>query len=145
MITTLLASAVIVFAVPEPEKLDIERMLDAIRGAENWDGKSTGHAGEYGPYQMTPEVWRKSRMGWKKDIREATPDEWRAAALEDLRFRIVSLEINHFRVTPFLAALAWTAGVRAVITHTASRAKADYATRAERLYAETSKQKAEKR
>ena len=140
MLAALLAAAV-TLTIPEPPKLDVERMLAAIVAVEAWDGKSTGAAGEYGAYQITPAVWKLTRIGSTRTMRQATPSEHHAAAREELLFRIAALQMNHVRITPTSAALAWCAGVSATINGTASKVKLAYAERAENLYRDAQKTK----
>lgn len=134
MLAGVLAAAVITFSVPQPPKLEVERMLDAIAGAENWDGRTPGAAGEWGPWQMTPAVWKHCRGTLRKSLQQATPSELRTAAREELHFRIVTLEMNHEPITPFIVGLAWTAGMSATLKNTASRVKHDYAHRVANIY-----------
>ena len=134
MISSVLAAAVITFSVPQQPKLDVERMLDAIAGVENWDGHTKGAAGEWGPWQMTPTVWKHCRGTLHKTMQQATPSELRTAAREELHFRIVTLEMNHETITPFIVGLAWGAGMTATLKNTATRAKHDYAHRVANLY-----------
>ena len=141
MISALLASAVITFALPEAPKLDVEKMLDAIAGAENWDGHSVGKAGEVGPWQMTPAVWRHCRGSLRKTMQQATPSELRTAARAELMFRIATAQINHRTVTPFLCGLLWGAGVSAALNGTASEAKRAYAERVRSIYQDSAKEK----
>ncbi len=133
MISSLLACAVITFAIPKPAELDVERLLDAIKDVEAWDGKSTGAAGEYGPFQITPAVWIHCRTV-RKTMIQATPSEHRAAARAELLFRIATAQINHMTVTPYICGLLWGAGVSATIGHTASPAKHEYATHVMNCY-----------
>jgi hypothetical protein len=134
MISAVLAAAVITFSVPQPPKLDVERMLDAIAGVENWDGRTPGAAGEWGPWQMTPAVWKHCRGTLHKTLQQATPSELRTAAREELHFRMATLEINHHKLTAFLVGLSWTAGVKATLSNTATDAKREYAKRVEAIY-----------
>ena len=145
MLSALLASAIVTLTIPAPPKIDVEKMLDAIAGAEAWDGKTVGKAGEWSAYQLTPAVWKHCRGTLNKSMRQATPSELRAAAREELQFRIVTLEINHITPTPFLCGLAWSAGVSSVLRNTASQAKLDYATRTANLYSDSLKVKAAQR
>jgi hypothetical protein len=85
---------------------------------------------------MTPAVWKHSRGTLQKTLQQATPSELRTAAREDLQFRIVTLEMNHEAITPFIVGLAYGAGVTATLKNTASRAKHDYAHRVANLYGE---------
>lgn len=138
MITMLLAAATVTLAIPKAPAIDVERLLDAISAVENWDKHSTGAAGEYGPFQMLPSVWLHCRTV-RKTMQQATPSEHRAAARQELLFRIATMQINHMDVTVYLGALSWTAGVSATINHSASVKKHAYAQLCENLYGETAK------
>ena len=134
MLSLIIASAIVTVTIPQPEKIDCERMLDAIAVAENWDKKSEGKAGEWGEFQMTPTVWRKTRIGKRKTMQQATPEERRAGAREDLLVRIATLQVNHFTISPFIVALAWNAGLTATIGHNTSKIKQAYAERCATIY-----------
>ena len=134
MLTAFLAAAAVTLTIPPPPKLDVERLLDTIAAVENWDGKTTGAAGEWGAFQMTPATWKHCRGTLHKTIRQATPSELRTAAREELLFRMATLQINHHTLTPFLVGLAWGAGVSAVLKDSASDAKREYALRCAAVY-----------
>ena len=138
MLTAFLAAAAVTLTIPPPPKLDVERLLDAIAAVENWDGKTRGAAGEWGPWQMTPEVWKRCRGNIRKTLQMAEPHELRAAAREELQFRIATLQINHHVPTAFLVALAWGAGVRATLDGKATEKKREYARRVETVYEKAS-------
>ncbi len=131
MISRLVAAAVIVFTIPEPPPLNEERMLDAIKAVENWDGRTPGAAGEWGAFQMKPDVWRKYS---KLSQRRATPAEERIVARAHLHWVRGALRSNRLPDKPWFIAAAWGAGVDAVKTRTMSPRKIDYADRAETIY-----------
>lgn len=131
MIARFVAAAAIVFTIPAPPPLNDERMLDAIKADENWDGHTRGAAGEWGAFQMTPGVWHKySRLSQ----RWATPAQERVVARLHLRWVREQLRANHLPDKPWFIAAAWAAGVDAVKHRTMARKKIEYADRAEVLY-----------
>lgn len=67
-------------------------------------------------------------------MRHGTPSEWRAAAREILLTRSVALEMNFVGVTPYTLALAYGAGVHAVLSGKASAEKRAYASRVVNIY-----------
>lgn len=137
MLLSLIACATVTLTIPKAPEIDVERLLDCIAQVENWDGHSAGAAGEWGEFQMRPEVWQHCRGALRKTMKQATPSEHRTAAREELLFRMATLEINHVKATPYSAALAWTAGVAAVVNQTAREEKRAYAKRVVNLYHDT--------
>ncbi len=127
MISLILAAATVTLAIPTAPALDVERLLDAIAEVEAWDGKTPGASGEWTRWQMLPSVWLHCRTV-RKTMIQATPSEHRAAARQELLFRIATAQINHMTVTPYLCGLLWGAGVSATINHKAGPAKHEYAT-----------------
>ena len=115
--------------------IDEGKMLDSIRQVENWDGKTLGAKGEWGPWQMTPGVFHdyiRTPVGVK--VRTATKTQLREAAVKHLAWLFGMLSEHHLPVTPYAIGLAWGAGFEAVRTNSASPAKRDYAQRCENLY-----------
>lgn len=136
MLLSLIACATVTLTIPKAPPIDVERLLDCIAQIESWDGKTTGKAGEWGAFGIVPSVWKHARGASRKTIQQATPSEMRTAARDEMLFRMATLQINHMVLTPRLCALAWGAGVSAVIQDAASEAKRDYARRVENLYNE---------
>lgn len=126
--------SVITFQIPKPAVLDEERMLDAIKSTENWDGRTRGKAGEWGAFQIKPDVWRKYS---KLSERWATPEQERLVARLHLRWVRSQLVDNHLPDKPWFIAAAWAAGVTAVNNRSFSREKQAYADRAEAIYEST--------
>lgn len=122
------------FVVPAPKAapaIDADRMLAAIAQVENWKRGTVGSAGEYGPYQIIPSVWRRysRQSAWS-----ASPAEHHRVAsrhLEDVRKLLAAA--GH-AVTPFSIGLAWNAGPTAAIRGTAPARSRDYAARARNVY-----------
>jgi len=125
--------ALIIFVlVPSPHtQLDAHRLAESIRAVENWKPGSVGRAGEVGPWQITPKVWKK----------HSTTSQWSASVSEHRRVALAHIaEIragirrNGIHETPRTIALAYTAGLNAAINGKASRMKLDYADRAANVY-----------
>jgi hypothetical protein len=122
------------------EIVDLDRVLEAIRSVEHWDGRSVGASGERGPWQMTRDTWRQFShhpFHWAGGRGKWFFEEQRAVAYRYLLWIETQFEHANHPITPYSLALAWTAGVNAVLHNEPrrpSRAKHDYAERAENLY-----------
>jgi hypothetical protein len=133
MISAIVASAAVSFSLPPVPELSQERLLDAIAQAENWDGITPGKAGEWGPWQMTPAVWRQ-HMG-ALPFRTASKADLRQAAAKHLRWLCQTLNSRYLPVNPFYLAVAWNAGWRAAASKNRLPPDvADYAQRVTNLY-----------
>ena len=131
MITAMLATAAITFSIPPPPVLDCDKMLNAIKSVENWDGHSTGAAGEIGPYQILPKTFRQYST---VNRRACSPEFMRMVCMKHLLWLVGEIRKHHHSVTPFSVALAWTAGVNAVWAKTVAEGKFGYAERCEAVY-----------
>lgn len=98
--------------------LDIDYMIRAIKLAENWDGKTPGQMGEWGPMQMRPAIYKQFGNDERGYIRELFKE---CAKLRK-------------RPTAWLVGLLHNAGYPAVRDHKAMAAKMDFAQRVENLY-----------
>lgn len=115
--------------------LDNDRLLEAIKGTEDWDGDSIGAAGELGPWQMLPLTWHTyshetmpyTRGAWD----EAEPQRVIHAHASWIRDRMERL---HLPQTPYTFALFWKAGYGRVTKHKLRGVDRDYASRAQNIY-----------
>lgn len=98
--------------------LDIGHLITAIKRAENWDGKTMGARGEWGPLQMTPLI----RKQFEHDERAY------------IRYLFKECAKLGKPPTAWLVGLLHNAGYPAVRNHTALAAKLDFAERVENLY-----------
>jgi len=128
---TLALIVFILFPSPKADTLCAHRLADSIRAVENWKPGTVGAAGEVGPWQITPAVWRKySRASqWSAPV-----SEHRRVALAHIASLRAGLRRNSFPESPHYIALAYTAGLSATINRTATRMKWDYAHRAANIY-----------
>jgi len=114
-----------------PPELNLGRLLDAIREIEGWRG-IRGPAGEFGPFQILPSVWRH----------HSKVSPWRASANEHRRIALAQIAEIRRRLaagerdanSAFMIALAWNAGTSAVIGGTAPARSWDYADRTRNIY-----------
>lgn len=100
--------------------LDIGHLITALKQTENWDGKTQGGRGEWGPLQMLPGIYRR----FAKDERGY------------IRHLIGECHKLNKRPTAWLIGLLHNAGYPAVRDHHALAAKLDFAQRVENLYNE---------
>ena len=121
----------IVFTLPRPAPLCLDRMADAIRAVEGAGVRQRGSRGEWGTFQIRPMVWRKYSRHLQWNASEAEQRRVALCFLADIRAELVR---NGFPDTPFFLGLAFTAGVRATVTRRANAAKASYAERAAAVY-----------
>ena len=117
-------------ATPVPPRL--ADFLYAIREVESGDRYDCprGRAGEVGPYQFRPEVWRRYTDAPYSAAGTGLSDS--VAARHFLR--IVGRLVSHgFAATAWNIAAVWNSGERAVFTGRVPRATRDYASRVENL------------
>ena len=126
-----LACATVHVTISPPKPLDLERMLEAIKQVEAWDGKTRGKAGEWGPWQMTPEVWHYYTT---KSMTWATPFQLRTNARRELVRLSEQIVCLRQPVTAFNLALAYGGGLRLIGRKEVPAAKLDYAQRVENCY-----------
>ena len=112
--------------------LDAERLADQIRKVEDFRNHDGTH-GERGPYQITRGVWDMQMPGIPFALaRQEGPA--RACALKHiawLRTQLVAADLDDNAHT---VALAYNAGLTAVLTGKAPMSSYDYALRVQRLY-----------
>ena len=117
--------------------LDPDRLLWSIVQVENTPNHVIGGAGERSCYQITPAVWAQwssqphliassNQLTHRIETKKVAK-----AHIYHLRSQLTQLEAPE---TPYLIALAWTAGLSAVLNDTASPRKRDYASRVEAIY-----------
>jgi hypothetical protein len=123
------------FTPPQVDKLCFEKMADAIRAVENSGERQRGAAGEWGTFQIMPQVWRRysKRRQW-----DAPPAEQRRVAIAHLKVLAEKLELGGFSPGPRTLALAYNAGETKVLRGTVPRASYVYAGFAENIYREKS-------
>lgn len=104
-------------------ELDIGHLVTAIKSVENWDGRTPGAQGEWGPMQMTPAIYK------------------RFASDERAYVRYLLEECRKLRKPPtaWLVGLLHNAGYPAVRDHRALEAKLNFAERVATVYKELSK------
>lgn len=121
------------------EEINFDRMIDAIKGAENWDGRSIGAAGELGPMQFRSSTWfdySSKPFHWALGRTPLAKEELDLASHRHIQRLLHYCSILGKTPTPYLVALLHTAGFGAVRTKTCSAAKKDFAERAANLYHE---------
>ena len=125
----------------EPKSpLDIDKMVEALRMCEAWDGRSRGASAERGPWQITPGVWHQySHMpffsGEGTSMQERS--EQRRVAREQVYWITQRLANANVKCDPYNVALVWNAGWASFFygsPHKPSARKRDYAKRATNLY-----------
>lgn len=109
--------------------------LEAIRMLENPRGLETpGPHGELGVYQFREATWRQyTSAPFAQAIDRQLSDRVAEQHYDWLKSR---LEANGVAVTPYTIALAWNAGIGAVVRGRQSPAAIDYAMRASALEAD---------
>lgn len=128
-------------AMPKP-RCDIDVMVEALRQTENWDGHSRGAAGERGPWQITPAVWKRYSnlpFGCADGHSNADKTEQRRVAREFVYAIMHRLSLANRDRDAFTVATVWAAGWDCYFywtPHKPSKAKFAYARRAEALYGE---------
>jgi len=112
--------------------LDPARLADAIRPVENWHGLDGRH-GERGPYQITRGVWSMHMPGTPfAAARQEGPG--RACALKHIAWLARQLKAAGWPDNAHTIALAYNAGLTAVLTGKVPLESYDYALRVENLY-----------
>ncbi len=109
--------------------------LEAIRMLENPRGLETpGPGGELGAYQFREATWRQyTHAPFAQANDRQLSDRVAEQHYDWLKSR---LEAHGMKATPYTIALAWNAGISAVVRGRMSPAAIDYATRASALAAE---------
>jgi len=132
----LLACAVPVFAVAlmaTPARAS-ERWatLEAIHQLENpCNSEQPGALGELGAYQFREETWKMhTKAPFSRALDRRSSD---AVAVKHYEWIKAELERRGIIATPYRIALAWNAGIRAVLVEHPSAVAVDYASRAANL------------
>jgi hypothetical protein len=102
--------------------------LQAIHMIENPNNrKQPGAHGELGAYQFRPTTWRQhTRMPFQYALHRSNSDQVAVAHYEWLTQQ---LRNNGVDPTPYNIAMAWNAGIGAVVSGRVPRASRQYATR----------------
>lgn len=107
--------------------LDVPRFLSAVRQVEEWHGRD-GRAGERGPWQITAAVWAMHMPGTPFAMaRQEGPA--RACALKHVAWLRARLRAAGADDNAYNLALAWNAGLSAVLRGRAPERSYDYAGR----------------
>ena len=115
--------------------VDSAKMVETIRLVEN--STTPGKAGEQGPWQILPSVWRqysRTHVSWASSKRpECVAEQKRVAAthIAWIRSQLVKMNLPD---TPHSIALVWCAGLENVRRGKLSDGKRDYADRAANIY-----------
>jgi hypothetical protein len=106
--------------------------LEAIHAVENpRDRQTPGPCGELGAYQFRQDTWRMySRRAFNEALDRRRSDE---VAVRHYDWLKTSLERNGLEATIYNIALAWNAGIGAVVSGRVPAVSRDYATRVENI------------
>jgi hypothetical protein len=109
--------------------------LQAIHWVENPDDHSTpGPFGELGAYQFRQETWRRySSRPFRQALNRQASDEVAVKYYESIK---ANLTRNGIAPTTYNIAMAWNAGVSAVLRDSAPACSHDYASRVNNLASE---------
>lgn len=126
---------------PQAE-LDLTQVVEAIRQVENWDGRSTGAAGEKGPWQFTRDAWfeHSTKPFWMAEgrSRDCMGEQHRVAMarVDRISSRIAA---SHIDFSTYSIALVFTCGYEGAKRGKPSRQKRDYAQRVQNIYDQLTK------
>jgi len=115
--------------------VDLAKMVETIRVVEN--SSTTGKAGEQGPWQILPSVWRqysREHISWASSKRPECVAEQRRVASAHVNWIRKQLPKIGAAETPYFIALVWCAGFENVRLGKLNAGKKDYAQRAENIY-----------
>lgn len=115
--------AIFIITLGTAQAVDLHRLHDCIAQVEDWQGRR-GRAGEIGPTQILPQVWRRYSN------QRYSAEEARRVTLAHL----VWLQSNVENPTVYRLALAWNAGAAATNRCRINDRQADYAQRVRNLY-----------
>lgn len=106
--------------------------LEAIHQLENpGNSEQPGALGELGAYQFREETWKMHTTApFSRALDRRSSD---AVAVKHYEWIKAELERRGVTATPYRIALAWNAGIRAVLVEHPSAVAADYASRAANL------------
>lgn len=119
--------------------LDLDKVVEAIRIVEAWNGRSVGAAGEVGPFQFKASVWAEysdQPFAWAWGSHPVQKAEQRAAARRLVAWIDAQLKDVPLPRTARSIGLVWTNGLTAAKRHKVSSAKRDYAQRVANIYAD---------
>jgi hypothetical protein len=115
--------------------IDSTKMVESIRIVEN--STKIGRAGERGPWQILPSVWRqysKRPLAWASSKQSACVAEQKRVVLAHIHWIREQLRTINLPDTPRSIALIWGAGFENVRRETIKPEKLDYADRAQNIY-----------
>jgi len=106
--------------------------LEAIHSVENpFDRQTPGPCGELGAYQFRQDTWRMySHRAFNEALDRRYSDE---VAVRHYDWLKATLERNGLEASIYNIALAWNAGIGAVVNGRAPASSRDYATRVENI------------
>lgn len=119
-------------AMLEATARDKARLLAAIEQVEDWRGHD-GAAGERGPWQITPAVWRQHCPAWSFETARQR-GRARICAERHLAWLSDGLLRKGIAPVPFMLALAWNAGLTGATNGRAPVRAYEYAVRVENIY-----------
>ena len=132
----LLLSLLSCVGLAHAESINWDKLVDAIAKVENTPGR--GKHGERSPWQFTQAVWASHTLvsfGYADvDSIPARAEQYHVA-ISHAKFIAASID----NPTPYRIALAWNAGIHAVLHSTFSDASVDYAKRVRNVYEEARK------
>lgn len=120
--------------------IDVHRLLWAIAEVENTPNHVIGAKGERSKYQITQSVWdAHSTQPFAYASSPLNPHRQETLRVALSRIRVIRIWLTDMDVpeTPRMIALAWGAGINAIVRCEVSRAKNDYADRVDNLYQST--------
>jgi len=109
--------------------IDSTKMVESIRVVEN--STRVGRAGERGPWQILPSVWKQYS---KTSQQSASIAEQKRVVLAHIKWIREQLKTINLPDTPRSIALVWGAGFENVRRESINPAKLDYADRAQNIY-----------
>jgi hypothetical protein len=107
------------------------KMVETLRLIEAWDGRSVGGAGEWGPWQICPRVWRQFS---RSSLYSAPSQEHLRVASALVSWIIGNLDRLDLPVTPRSVALVYNAGYGNVRDRRILRRHRYYSERASNIY-----------
>ena len=134
-VETTFASPPVLWTPPRHSPMDNDVLLRMIALTENWDGESTGAAGERGPCQMLLSTWKNyssedmpyTARAWKN------PEPQRVLRAHASWIRDQMEKANRGD-TPYMFALFWKGGYGRAMNHRERRVDIEYALRAANIY-----------
>jgi hypothetical protein len=109
--------------------------LEAIHQIENpHDSTAPGPCGELGPYQFREETWKMHTMAPFSDALDRHSSD--TVAVKHYNWLKAELIRHGVEASPYMIALAWNGGIRAVIDPNPPASALDYAMRAANLAAD---------